>query len=111
MKVGEYNRRVTIQQSAQTVSATGAEVDSWSDFIPTTWAKVEPLEGREYWSGTHNVQQRVTVFHIRWRESLKTWRGGETFRIQYAGENWQIESVVDEDDKRQNLLVRCVANA
>lgn len=70
MKASDLNRRVTIQRLVE-VGKTELEepITDWQD-VCTVWAKVEPLQGREYWAARRvngEVSTRVT---IRYRPGL-----------------------------------------
>jgi len=55
---------VTIEQNSPTQSATGAPVDSWSDFA-TVYAKIEPGRSREFFSAkaTQSELSHEIVIH------------------------------------------------
>lgn len=49
MTAGELTHRITIQQNTPTVSATGAQVPSWSTFAQR-WASIVPETAREFFA-------------------------------------------------------------
>jgi len=86
MDPGKLRHRVTIQQPAHP-TADGETTTTWAD-VAETWAAIEPIAGREYFTATEfraDVTHRVTIRH---RAGMKsTWRlllgHGATQRVFY----------------------------
>jgi SPP1 family predicted phage head-tail adaptor len=104
--MSSYNRRVTIQLGVETVSGSGVVVTAWEEFA-CVWAKVEPLQGREYWSGAQVITERVYVFKTQYSAGIGT-IAPPRHRISYNDRTYDIQSVIDFEDRRKELHIRCV---
>ena len=93
MKLGQLDRRITIQQKTVSRTALGDESESWSH-LATVWAKVVPTSGREYFNAQAQqlVGNKTTVFRIRYLASA---RKDTELRVVYDGENYDIKHIAE----------------
>lgn len=68
MRVGRQNKRVTVEQSIETRTATGAIAEEWI-VVGHAWAKIEPVSKSDEWRNaqaqiraTHRVEMRFADF-------------------------------------------------
>lgn len=86
MRTGELSDRIKIQKATRTEDAAGGGSNVWADFA-TLWSKVEPLEGREFFTAqqfSSQVSHRVTV---RYREDIDA-----TMRVKYGSRLLNIKT-------------------
>lgn len=101
---GKLNKRVTIEQlvaASPARNAYGEPETTWTTFA-TIWASIEPIQGREFWA-QQQVQSEVTV-RVRTR-----YLAGVTseMRVVYGTRILSIESVIDPEEKHQELQLMC----
>jgi len=77
--ISSLDKRVTLQSSTATRSASGAEVDAWTD-VWTDWAQVEyPITGNdEQYVGDQNMSRYRVRITIRYRGTIT-----EKMRFKY----------------------------
>lgn len=86
MKIGELSDRIIVQQATRTEDAAGGGSYAWANFA-TVWSKVEPLQGREFFTAQQfaaQVSHRVT---LRYREDIDA-----TMRVKYGVRLLNIKS-------------------
>lgn len=96
-----FRHRVTIQQKGKVQDEYGQEREDWMD-VATVWAAVEPLRGREYFEA-HQVQAEVTTrIRIRYRPGVRP-----DMRVVYNGRIFNIQSVIDPEERHRELQLMC----
>ena len=101
MKIGNLNKRVTIQGRVVTQSTTGMEIETWSD-LDTVWACVQPIKGKEFWQAqqiSSKLDMRVT---IRYRSNVSTLN-----RLKYGNRYFDIVAVINTDERNRFLTLMC----
>ena len=109
-----YNEAVDIERLYETISDSGALIQEWKPRWPGTWAAVEFLQGREFWSGAQLLIERIVVFRFRYTPNFAAMTPGQ-YRVAYQGRTYEINSIIPVDDRkngrpRVELHVRCVQN-
>ena len=103
MRSGRMRHLITIQQRTETRDALGGSVWAWST-LATVWAEVRMAGTQERY--VSSVDQDVaTITHrvkIRYRSDV-----GPLDRIQHDGRTLDIESAVDPDGRRAELVMMC----
>ena len=76
MKAGRLRQRVTLQSMSGGVDAIGQPLPAeWADVF-TTWASVEPLQGREFIAASAVSSEITARVRMRYRPGVTT--GGQT---------------------------------
>lgn len=96
---GEMNRRITLRTVTRTPDGGGGYTETPVD-SPPTWAKIEPLQGDEQLQAMQTGMVRPHRFTIRYRAGLT----GAT-RIVYEGRVFDVRSVVDTDERHEELVI------
>jgi SPP1 family predicted phage head-tail adaptor len=96
---GEMRHHITIQQIATTVTDSGETTGTASTFCQT-WAKIEPLGGKEVWLA--RAQQDTTTHRIR-----MPYVSGITPKMQavLGTRTFKFGSVNDLDELRREIEV------
>lgn len=102
MNYGELKERVILQNKSIAKSAGGDRTITWNDVV-TTWAKISPLSGREYFQAMQTQSKVQTRIIIRWRNNITP-----DWRVKYGARIFEIESVIDENNKHNYLELMCV---
>jgi phage head-tail adaptor, putative, SPP1 family len=104
MRAGELRHRVTVQQELFTKdTVTGENVSGWQD-VCTVWAAVEPVRGREYFRTFETHSRQTTRIRIRYRSGITS-----DMRVKFGDDIAYIHSVINFENKNQELLLVCVA--
>lgn len=102
MPAGRLDRRVTLQQVAETRSSSGDVVQSWSE-LATVWAGVQQPSGRTAFEATERQARGDAIFRIRYRDDVTAKN-----RILYQGDIYEILAI-KEIGRREGLEI--AANA
>lgn len=102
LKAGLLPKRVTIQNPSTARNSFGEEDVTWATFA-TVWASIEPLRGVEQ----IQVQQvQGSVSHkitMRWISGLTP-----KMRILFKNRIFEIESIVNVQERNEKLELSCV---
>ncbi len=100
MKAGLMRRRIVIEETTQGQNSFGEVTDSWGTFA-TRWARMESLQGREFWSSLQVNAERVVRFTMRYLDGVTP-----KMRVNYDSRLFNIAHVQhDEGKKRQTVLI------
>jgi SPP1 family predicted phage head-tail adaptor len=102
MRVGELNRRVTIQSRAAGHDADGQASETWADVL-TCWAAIRPLGGRELLLAKSVQAESTHEVTMRYRTTVDA-----SMRIVYEGRIFNITNLNDVDTRHQTLVAMCV---
>ena len=81
VKAGTYDKVITLQKQVINQNDYGGIVKEWRD-VKTIRASIEPLQGREYFSGPFLMGENVTSIRIRCQPDLQRDR---KMRVNYGG--------------------------
>ncbi len=102
MNAGKLGKLITIQQQSATQDEYGAQIVTWSSFGIDRWAQVEPLRGREYFTGKQIQSGIDTRFTIRYIAGITP-----KMRILYNSLSYDIESIINIDERNRELQIMC----
>ena len=99
--ISDYRHRVVLERLGTPVQNTfGEPVETWEEYA-VRWAGVEPLEGREYLQAQ---QTQTAVDHrIRLRYDTETALITPAMRIRYGARLFDIQSVIDPEERHVEL--------
>lgn len=101
VKVGELRHRVTIQATTAVQDTSASYAESWND-VATVWARVRPMNGREYYA---MQQAQSSVSHevvVRFRRGVTT-----ANRLKLDSRIFDIEGVVNYDERNEWMILYC----
>lgn len=102
MEAGKLRHYVTIQAPTEKRDTHGGVVHTWLNVAVNIPARVEPLEGREYFDAMKvngEVTHRVTM---RYRNGLSS-----RSRLVHDGRTLDVVSTVSSDERRVKLVLMC----
>ncbi len=103
---GALRRRVTFEQRTPGRDSAGGPLDTWQPVF-TSYAKVEPLSGRELLAA-QVVHAEITLeVWVRYRPEFADPKTATALRIRYGARLLNILSVIDVDDLRQWVVCQC----
>ena len=99
--VGEMNREVKIQRLGHTRNDYGEMTETWTTTY-TVWAKIEPVNAKEYFDSN---QTKAEVVHRMITRYININTG--QWRTVYAGRNFDIESVLNIMEQNEFIEMIC----
>lgn len=96
MDPGKLNKRITFQ-----LQDLDLEDEDWKD-IATTWASINPISGKEYYSAETINSDLTHKIRLRYRRGITP-----DMRILYNGRIFYIVSVINEHEKNTMLQLMC----
>lgn len=103
MKIGDLRNRVTLQRRVVTRNAIGDEIETWTK-VACVYADVHPIRGREFLSLREMQSDITTRITIRYMSGVDT-----TMRFVVGDQEYDIDSIVDIENKHYALECLCVA--
>jgi len=105
LKAGKYNKVITIEARnyprERETNLHGEHKAFWKH-IATVRASVEPLQGREYFSGPFQMGENIVRVRIRYIEGVT-----RKMRIRYGNRVFDIYSVIDSMESHRELQLMC----
>ncbi len=103
MRAGRLRKRVIIERASTAVDEYGEEIETWAT-LTTVWAGVEPVSGKERIQG--GQAKAITTHLIIMRHTDIT----NNDRINLSGRIFNIESVINRDERNKELQIMAVEN-
>lgn len=102
MNPGRLDQRITIQSLTETRDEWGGVVEGWTT-LATTWAAVEPLQGREF-IAAQSVQAETTIrVRVRYLAGVTA-----SCRVLLSdGRTLGIVAVIDERSQHRFMQLMC----
>ena len=104
IRAGKYNKSVILQRrdyEKERKSGYGSSGPFWKKFAEVR-ASVEPLQGREYFSGPFQMGENIVRVRIRYIEGVT-----RKMRIKYGNRVFDIYSVIDSMESHRELQLMC----
>ena len=96
MDPGKLNKRITFQ-----LQDLDSEDEDWKD-IATTWANINPISGKEYYSAETINSDLTHKIRVRYRKGITP-----DMRVLYNGRIFYIVSVINEFERNSTLQLMC----
>lgn len=96
----ELNHRITFEASVETRDEDGAVVTAWEQVGAASFAKMEPLVGREYFSAAALQSEGLVKFTIRYRADITT-----AMRLIHGGQPWNMTSIQNIKGRNREALI------
>ncbi|RQY48025.1 head-tail adaptor protein [Burkholderia stagnalis] len=104
MKAGRLREVVVLERSTSEPNEYGEEITRWAPFA-TVSAAVEPLNGREFFASARVNAEVTTRIRIRFYDGLTKWD-----RVNHGGLLYKIESIIDPQSQRKEMVLMCHAS-
>jgi SPP1 family predicted phage head-tail adaptor len=98
----ELDKRITLQQRAETQGASGGQDVTWTDVL-SCWAKISPVSGRALDVAASLQAQVSHVVTIRYRPNITA-----KMRVLFQSRTFDIVAPLDEDENHVVLNLFCV---
>ena len=99
-----YNKKVIFQVLSEKPDKIGYQNPEWTDFF-TTWANVNGVGGREYYSASQVNSQNDVVFKTRYSRKIAVFLSYE-IRILYNGNIYDVKHIEDYQEQHRQLTFR-----
>lgn len=111
IRAGRFDKVITLQQmikpkpnaQGKIISRGSVSVHQWED-VKTIRASIEPIQGREYFSGAFKIGETVVRVRIRYQPDLVISR---TMRVKYGDRILKIENVIDSKERHEEIQLMC----
>ena len=104
MRPGTLRHRVQLQSVSETPATSGEMTQTWSTFA-TVWANVTPTGMSELVRGDKVVAARSMQVTIRYSSDVAELSPKD--RIRYGDRVLQIESVLNVEERNEELTILC----
>lgn len=99
---GELKERVTLQSRSVAQDAYGQDTITWTT-VATVWARVRPLNGREFFAAAQTQQEQTIKAVIRYRADIQ-----HTWRLVWQGRAHDITGIAPMGREWVELMLRDV---
>lgn len=104
VEAGKLNKQISIQSATFGRDALGGPSVTYTSTVLNTWARVQPLIGREYFASKQLQAVVDTKFTIRYPGTVTV---APTMQLTYNSNKYNIESVINVNEANQELVLMC----
>jgi SPP1 family predicted phage head-tail adaptor len=102
MNAGQLRCPCQILQNLPTAKdAAGAPVPNWI-IVAKVWTEIKPLGAHEVWQGQQATVEATHRVRMHWQPIVKP-----QMRIQFESRIFEVNSVVDVDERHIELVAMC----
>lgn len=99
MNPAQFSKRITLQVLEGVEDDLGQIVEEWTDYR-TVWTMIKTLQGREYIEASATQSENTMRFVIRYTPNIDS-----HMRIIYKNRIFEIDSVINDDEKNKTLTI------
>lgn len=99
MNPGLFRHRIKLLKMVVTEDEIRQQIEDWQE-VRTCWAAIKTVSGREYFAAASVQAERTYRFIIRYTPGID-----ETMRIDYQGRQFDIQSVLNDDERKKTLTI------
>ena len=101
LKAGKYNKVIDLQKQVIEQNDYGGIVSKWRT-ISNVRAAVEPLQGREFFSGAVPLGENIVRVRVRYGIEVD-----RTMRVKYGTRLLEITNIIDSKESHRELQLIC----
>lgn len=101
LKAGKYNKVIGLQKQVNEQNDYGGIVSKWRT-ISNVRAAVEPLQGREFFSGAVPLGEHIVRVRVRYGIEVD-----RTMRVKYGTRLLEITNIIDSKESHRELQLIC----
>lgn len=102
MNAGKLSRRVAIRSYTATQNEYGEQVVTATTISSMVWVKKDELQGKEWFASKQNLSNVEVRYYMRYLDGVKP-----SMTLVDNSLNYNIESVINADDRNRELIVMC----
>jgi len=101
MKIGDLNKRVTLQHKTRVADGMGGFSESYSD-AATVFAAIRPTTAKELVQANSTAMVVSHRIRIRYRRDVKG-----SYRVKFGNRYFAIVSIINPEEKNEWLDLMC----
>ncbi len=101
MDAGKLDKKIYIQVRTEDQDTFGEPNTIWAT-VATTYANIKPLVGKEFFAAQQDKSQISHDVTIRYLRGIKP-----KMRVSYIDRLFEIHAVIDFEEKREWLFLKC----
>ena len=101
IKAGKYNKVISLQKQVNEQNDYGGIVSKWKT-VANIRAAVEPLQGREFFSGAVPLGENIVRVRVRYGIEVD-----RTMRVKYGTRLLEITNIIDSKESHRELQLIC----
>lgn len=101
IRAGKFDKVITLQKQINRPNSFGAMITEWQD-VATIRASIEPIQGREFFSGAFQLSEVIVRIRIRYRPEVD-----RTMRVKYGERVFEITHIIDSKERHEELQLIC----
>ena len=105
IQAGKLRHSIVIQKNTPSTDSFGEQDPSWSTFA-TVFADIKPLTSREFWDAKQVNAENTLKFIIRYLSGLDS-----KMRISWDSRLFNIESIINVNERKKKIVILAVENA
>jgi SPP1 family predicted phage head-tail adaptor len=105
MKIGDLRHRIELQKPKNTADNMGGFTVTWGT-MTTIYAAVWPVSAKELIQAKENKMTITHRIRIRYRDDIKS-----SWRIKFGVRYFDIESIINPDERNRTLELLCKETA
>lgn len=102
MNVGTFDRKVAVMAYKEIENEVGATEQQLQELY-RTWARIEPIRGREYYEAAKQKEAELFKITVRYRRNLTA-----DMIIRYQSKDYQIQHIADPYMAHEVLEMHCI---
>jgi SPP1 family predicted phage head-tail adaptor len=106
MRIGDFNRRITVQVKQDGQDEAGQPVATWVNVVAGLPAYLLAMTGKEYINASEEVSKAQLSMRIRWRTDITA-----SMRVLYDGAIFDIQAVLPDYAGRRFIDLACSTGA
>ena len=100
---GSLNKQVDLQALYTVQDTFGSPTETWLTIAADVWAKIRPLSSRETIQANQQHAETTHEITIRYRRGVT-----HDQRLKYGTRYFHIQSIINEDEENEKLILLCV---
>ena len=106
MRVGEFRKRIQLQQRAATQDGYGQQQPNWVTLLET-WAQIEPISGAQLDRARSIYNQTSHRVTVRWRPRLEDIKQVGSYRVLFAGRIFDVGASMNLNERNTVVVLLC----
>ena len=102
MEAGKLRHRVNIQQQVTTQDSYGEAVNTWTDIYSSISASIEPISGKEFFSGEKYNMEISHKIRIRYKSGIYPKQ-----RVKFGSRYFDIETIINWQERNIEQQLMC----
>lgn len=99
-----YTKKIDFQVLTEKSNEIGSQIPQWETFF-TTWASVNSVGGREYYSARQTNSENDMIFKVRYSRKIAGYLTSE-IRIIYNNRIFDVKHVDDYMEQHREIVFR-----